>query len=111
MFPLLLNPIIILMSLSTAMGVLIHDTRLDKATTAAIALPAIMANYDINSKFLNFGSDPHTHVERSTLSQVLRDINGRIPRLTPRTDEKKHMMQKVAPKGHHAFDNYNHPLA
>ena len=110
MFPLstLLTPISIALSLSTATGVLLHDTKLDKAVTLA---PALSANLDSADRSVKLVGDPHTHTERGSLSQAVRDIKSQNPRIQPRTTEdKKHLMQKNAPRGYHSFDTYNTPL-
>lgn len=111
MFPALstlLTPLSIALSLSTATGVLLHDTKLDKA--AALA-PAMASNLDSANRTTKLIGDPHTHAERGSLSQAVRDIRAQNPRVQPRTTEdKKHLMQKNAPRGYHSFDNYNTPL-
>jgi hypothetical protein len=106
-----LNSAIILLSLSTATGVLLHDTRVDKAAVASLVTPAGVA-YDPAAKAPNFNNDLHAHDERSSsIEQSIRDLKTENPRIQPRTNEdKKYLMQKYAVRGHHAFDNYNLPL-
>lgn len=99
MFPFtaILSPLSILLSLSTASGVLIHDTKIDKATAAAIAPLAVVANYEAADKFKMSG-DPHTHSERSSLSQAVRDLKQQNPRLLPRAiEDRKHIVQRKLP--------------
>jgi hypothetical protein len=111
MFTPLLNPILAIMSLSTAAGVLIHDTRIDKAASAAFALPAAVMSVDATSKLAGLASDLHTHVERGSIAQAVNDLRTQNPRIQPRSnDDRKHMMQKHVARGHHAFDNYSLPL-
>jgi hypothetical protein len=106
----LLTPLSIALSLSTATGVLLHDTKLDKA--AAAMTPAVSANFESADRSAKLTGDAHTHVERGSLSQAVRDIKAQNPRVQPRaTDDKKYLMQKNAPRGYHSFDNYNVPLA
>ncbi|MFZ2835726.1 hypothetical protein D3C85_220780 [compost metagenome] len=110
MFPFttLLTPLSIALSLSTATGVLLHDTKLDKAASLA---PALSAGLDAADRSIKLAGDPHTHAERGSLSQAVRDIKSQNPRVQPRTTEdKKHLMQKNAPRGYHSFDSYNTPL-
>lgn len=110
MFPLstLLTPFSIALSLSTATGVLLHDTKIDKAATLA---PALSASLDPADRSVKLIGDAHTHTERGSLSQAVRDMKTQNPRVQPRTTEdKKHLMQKNAPRGYHSFDNYNTPL-
>ena len=104
-----LNPLAILMSLSTATGVLVHDMHLDQAATT-MAMPAAMANTD-TTKTANLGGTDHTHVERASVSQALLHLNSHNPRIQPRVfEDKKHLLQKRVMRGHHAFDNYNLPI-
>lgn len=107
-----LHPLIVLASLSTASGVVLHDTRLDKMAITAITAPASSPSYEAgNVKIVNFSTDLHTHTERHSLSQVVNDLKTPNPRLQPRgTEDKKHLMQKHVPKGKQAFDSYYLPL-
>lgn len=112
MFPLstLLTPLSIALSLSTATGVLLHDTKLDKA--AAAITPVMSASLESADRSVKLVGDAHTHVERGSLSQAVRDIKAQNPRIQPRsTDDKKYLMQKNTPRGYHSFDNYNVPIA
>lgn len=113
MFPLsvILSPLSVLLSLSTATGVLVHDTGVDKAVMTAAALPAVVAGYELSNKSIKLGGTDHTHTERGSLAQAVRDVKSQNPRVQPRgSEDKKHLMQKFAPRGHHAFDNYNLPI-
>jgi hypothetical protein len=105
MIPTLFNSLITLLSLSTAAGVLVHDMHLD-AATAALAAPAITNNND--QAKTPFSTDPHTHPERHSFSRL---FGQHAPSIQPRVGEdKKHLLQKNATKGHHPFDNYNLPM-
>jgi len=107
----LINPLIILATLSTASSVLIHDLRLDKMAVTALTAPSSAPSYEANSnKLVNFSTEAHTHTERHSLSQVVNDLKTPNPRLQPRNSEdRKHLSQKHVPKGEHAFDGYNIP--
>ena len=108
MLSLLLNPLAVFLSLSTLLGIVVHDTRIDKAASVALTLPAALASYD-NAKLVHV-SDLHTHVERSSFAQAAHAISV-SPGLQPRVHEdKKHLLQQNVPKGHHPFDNYTLPL-
>lgn len=110
MLTLLLNPLAIFLSLSTLLGVIVHDTRIDKAASVALALPAALASYDGSAKLVH-ASDFHTHVERISFAQAAH-IFSVSPSLQPRVHEdKRHLLQQNVPKGHHPFDNYTLPLA
>jgi hypothetical protein len=106
----IVNITAVVISLVTASGIFLHDTRVDKAATTAITLPAeIVADTTSSDKLMNW--DAHTHVERMTFSQTVRDLQGTSnPRIQPRTDDKKHLLQNRVARGHHPFDNYNLPL-
>lgn len=105
MFSTILQSFMISLSMTTATGMLVHDLRIDKATIAAVS-PAVYANFEAANKLVNFG-EMHTHVERNVMSQLV----GHEPLINSRFNEtKKHLMQKHAGRGHHAFDNYNLPI-
>ncbi len=102
-----LSSLSLLFTLGTLSGVVLHDTRLDKAATI-LATPVSPTTYEIGNKPL-VGGDAHTHVERGSFSQAMKTYQTSTPGMQPR-DERKHMLAKHVPKGHHAFDNYNLPL-
>jgi hypothetical protein len=106
----LFSPLSILVSFSTLFGVIIHDTKVDQLTAAFLATPAIVASYEgVTGAIKN--TDPHTHVERMSLSQYVRGMSSDNPRIQPRlSNEKKYMLQKNVMKGHHPFDNYFLPV-
>lgn len=109
MLSLLLNPLAIFLSLSTLLGVVVHDTRIDKAASVALTLPTTAANYDGSIKLVQT-SDLHTHVERISFAQAAH-MFAVSPSLQPRVHEdKKHLLQQNVPKGHHPFDNYTLPV-
>jgi hypothetical protein len=111
MFSNFINPLAILISLSTTSGLLVHDTHIDSAAITALALPTVLASNDITTKLAGFGGEGHTHVERSSFSQTINALNSHIPGMQPRANEdKKHLMQKHVGRGHHAFDSYNLPI-
>jgi hypothetical protein len=112
MFSLIINPLAIIVSLTTACGVFVHDMKIDKFTMAALALPAVVASYDAGSKLAQLSPDLHTHSERLSLSQAVNDLRAQQPRVQPRTnDDKKHLLQRHAVRGAHTFDTYNLPIA
>jgi hypothetical protein len=107
---LILNPLPILISLSTLFGVLVHDTKVDQFTASLLAIPAVVASYDGANGALKLG-DPHTHTERVIVSQLSRSLAMESPRLAPRGHEdKRYVLQKNVVRGHHPFDNYNLPV-
>lgn len=111
----LIQPFIMLMSVSTATGVLMHDTHLDKAAVTAMyqqsssASTSTVTHHEIAPK--SPVPELHAHAERGSLSQAVRDMKASNPRVQPRNHEdKKHLLQKRVAKGHHPFDSYNLPL-
>lgn len=114
MYPLsiFLTPLSIFLSLSTATGVLVHDTRVDKAAMAALSAPSQVASGQADSKLVNISGDAHTHTERHSLSQAVRDLKADNPRVHPRSQaDKKYLSQKNLGLGHNPFDSYALPLA
>lgn len=106
MFDLALTaPVSLFVSLAALMGVTLHDTKIDKLATSVVGVPSMMTTAESGSKGLS--GDPHTHVERVSL----RDMHSSQPRLMPRAEHKKHLMQKNMPKGAHRYDGYALPLA
>lgn len=98
-------PISLFISLAALAGVTLHDTKIDKLATTFVGIPAMTANVEGASKGIS--GDQHTHVERVSLN----DVKASQPRIMPRSEQRKHMMQKSAPKGTHFFDGYNLPIA
>lgn len=97
-------PISLFVSLAALMGVTLHDTKIDKLATSIVGVPSMMTTAESGTKGLS--TDPHTHVERVSV----RDMHSSQPRLMPRSEHKKHLMQKNMPKGAHRFDGYALPL-
>ncbi|MDN5819796.1 MAG: hypothetical protein L0H38_03530 [bacterium] len=101
----LLRPFIILITLSTAASVFIHDSSIDKMT-AAVAAPAII----LGAGFVLDGNS-HPHAGEHSLSQATRDMQSHSPRVRPRDGrENKYKLSSSVPKGRHPFDNYNLPV-
>lgn len=90
MFPLpaLLNPLAVVLSISTASGVFVHDSNIDKATLTALN-PSIVRSADPAEGLKKLGNTPHTHDERGSLSQAVRDIKGQKPRIHSRNTEDR----------------------
>jgi hypothetical protein len=106
------TPLSIFLSLSTATGIFLHDTRVDKATLSVLSTPSSGTSYQANTKLVNYATDSHTHVERHSFSQSLHELRGDTPRIPPRAGhEKKYVTQKNLGLGHNPFDSYALPLA
>lgn len=111
MFNLILNPMMIALSLSTATGVFVHDMKLDKAATVAFALPTAFAAFDTAAKLAHLAPDLHAHSERGSLTQAIHDLKSSNPRVQPRAhDDRKHLMQKHVSRGTHPYDAYYVPV-
>lgn len=65
-------------------GVIIHDTQVDKATIAALALPITVVSYAAADASIKSG-DAHVHVERVSLAKV-NGLRATLPCLNPRDD-------------------------
>lgn len=106
--PFLTNIFALSLSLGTATGVFLHDTRLDKMASI-LALPSIIIQTEA-AKLVHIG-DFHTHIERGSIARAAHIFHSSTPGLSPRVQEdKKHLLQRNAARGHHPFDNYNLPL-
>lgn len=103
----IINTLIMTFSLSTATSLLLHDTNVDKAT-----ITALTASYNNSSSTpTKPGNDPHTHSERSSLYQAIRDIHASQPRIQPqRQGDKRYVLGKPSTRGHHPFDNSTLPI-
>lgn len=81
-----------LVSLHTALGVLLHDTNLDKAFISGWKVAKVSAHVDsVDAKMPE--TTPHTHPEHIQLSDMLK-TSSRNHRTTPRDNYRKHLHQK-----------------
>ncbi len=85
--------------LVTAGSVFLHDTNVDKAAMAAVTTHP----EDIEKPVIQISSKPHTHSERGSLYQAIRDLNASQPRVQPRNHTDKRYAQSKASRGHHPF--------
>jgi len=109
-FSLFLTPLSVFLSLTTATGVVVHDTRIDRATMTALSVPSAVASAQGNSKLVNYATDSHTHVERHSLSSS--ELRSDSPRLNPRANaDRKHISEKHAGLGHDPLESHLFPLA
>jgi|TARA_B100001250_G_C19403120_1_gene615628 hypothetical protein len=88
MFTTLFQRILIGLGIVVALGILVHDTKFDKAF--ALALPAVTAAIGAGSHAFDFSGHAHTHVERASLSHAF----ATIPRAQPRDDYRKYNLEK-----------------
>jgi hypothetical protein len=107
MLPILLNFLTAIASLSTMAGIFVHDTTIDRFATMALSMPtSATTDYESSNRIANFGGELHAHTEQISIVRLVGDN----PRVQPRNDEKKHLLQKRVMRGHHPFDNYNLPI-
>lgn len=88
----ILTVLTIVVSLQTALGVLLHDTNIDKAIISSWKVVRYNAHGDVLEVEMP-ENNPHTHPEHTQLSDVLKD-NATRPRTTPRNSDRKHLHQK-----------------
>lgn len=88
-----INSLLVTFTLATSFGVLVHDTKIDRAATLAITVPgalAAVAAIDGSTKF----SEAHVHVERTSGPKRISDMRSNMPRLNPRDDEHPYFQSK-----------------
>ncbi len=97
--------ITVLISMLTLLGVVLHDTKLDKMARSFLGIPAAMAVTESLNHSMK--TDDHTHVEKVSLNETKNQEH----RLSPRyLEQKKHVMQRGVPRGAHLFDSYSLPI-
>ncbi len=110
------------LSLVTALGVFMHDGRVDKATVIAVTtdpievVPAPTPDAELGSMAMRLrefaATDAHTHPDHNAAKAgLMNSFAYQNPSIPPRTkDQKRHMLQEYEPRGRHAFDNTNLPM-
>ncbi len=101
----ILSPFVVILSLCTSTGILLHDTKVDKVASLALFSSATSSQYMVEDKISKIETATHTHVERAS-----GELRGHSPAVSPRKDDKKFLLQKKVSRGFHAFDSYNLPL-
>ena len=91
MLPITLNPLPILITLTAAFSVFVHDSQLDYAAITAIAVvPAAIITSDVMALA---HSGEHVHSERGSFARTVRSNNQTAT--PPRNeDEKKYIAQR-----------------
>ena len=84
--------IIIGLALITTAGILVHDTKFDKAFALALPFAATVASL---SHGADLSGNAHTHVERVSVSQ----LNSSMPRAQARDDHRRYLLPKHATRG------------
>jgi len=86
--PALINPVPFVFIVATAFGVLMHDTRVDHASSVALN-PSQYSNLSLADAVPK--ANDHTHVERAS---VAGGDSSNIPKLQPRDDHNKYVQVK-----------------
>ena len=107
-----INRLSLTIAVMTFFGIAIHDTKIDKFTAMAIAVPVVMAAYEGAHLLHALGGDSHTHVDRISVEKTANKNTSMPPQLGARRfKDKKYRLDANVTKGHHPFDNYNLPVA
>lgn len=96
-----------LIALLVVAGLAVHDTKLDKLTVLAIAIPTTIATLQ-GSHLLLLASDAHTHVERVSFGNAAGKKVLFAPWLT-RSNEDRYRRNR-ATKGNQPFEDYHLPV-
>ena len=91
----------------TVTSILVHDMHIDRATTLALAVPALMASAVSVDKFI--GGMDHVHIERVAFQKTFRTMQPSV--YPPRDDERRHINSKKASLGFGADQGYIWPSA
>ena len=85
----LVKKTLIALAVVTTFGILIHDTKIDKAATLALAIPLGLTMTLATAPSLF--SEGHNHVERGAYGKTT--VSG-MPRIQPREDHRMHINLK-----------------
>lgn len=103
-------------SLFTAMGVFMHDGRVDKAVTTAMENP-FSVRYISDTTYMQrvadfMKTDSHTHPDHNAAQNLLgNSFTYKSPSIPPRNrEERKNRLQIPEDTGRHAFDDVHMPI-
>ena len=110
----LLHKTMTFVSLLTALGVFMHDGRVDRAAITAVSKPLqeTVTPGLIAVRFKSFlDTDAHTHPDHNTAkSAYFKSFKYQSPSVPPRREqEHKHVLSDIENGGRHAFDNASLP--
>lgn len=91
MSPVLVHPISVIIALATALGVFVHDAKLDKMAAAAVPATVLSA---LAADAIFKSAEKHVHIEAPTVkarSQSALQLN--LPKVQPREDDRRTMIQ------------------
>lgn len=112
------NKIMTGISLATAMGVFMHDGRVDRATMVALDQPTSSAPASDTDQILGeriravVEVDAHTHPDHNAAKSLINSFQYQSPSVPPRKEDanKLSLRQIEIGAGRHAFDNANLPI-
>lgn len=97
-----------ILSLTTAIGVFMHDGRVDKATATALRDSVV---YATDGALVTHGSDPHAHSNFNVSTTLLHSFAYQSPSVPPRDrHERKHRLSLNIDLSRHAFDDELMPV-
>lgn len=96
---------VLLFSVTTAFGVLLHDTGVDKAVSSIVLKPMAGADLTTEAVSARSGSNLHPHAEHMNVKK-----DGREIAMQPRRRAKKDVAVKRVMRGYHG-DGICMPLA
>lgn len=102
------------LSLITALGVFMHDGRVDRAAVAALHRPfdTIVSSHELADRVRSFvETDAHTHPDHNAAkSSLINSFAYQSPSVPPRKDRHHRLAEAGMGGGRHAFDNANLPI-
>ena len=87
-----IKPLALTFTLATTLGVLVHDTQLDR-TALAVAIPISFASIAAMDQAMKSG-ESHVHVERVHGPNTLASLRMSVPRVQPRDDDRRYIQSK-----------------
>ncbi len=100
-------------SLMTAVGIFMHDGRVDKATITALQDPLSFANDgSFATQVINLRhADGHTHPDFNPIKSLMHSFTYQSPSVPPRDrGERKKRLSLHFDVGRHAFDDVLMPI-
>ena len=102
-------------SLFTAMGVFMHDSRVDKASTIALS-SVVSLGYapvkTVSGRYSDFmSSDAHTHPDHNAANKsLISSFFYQSPSVAPKRKSHRKELARQTAEPRHAFDNANLPI-
>jgi hypothetical protein len=87
----LIKPLSYMFVLATTLGVVMHDTQVDKATNIALN-PVLYAN--ISAREATAKSGDHVHVDRFSASNQGNSVRASLPKTPPRDEDRRYVQSK-----------------